>query len=53
MKPVLWMATLGLLSAAPAYAQDAVKVDPKHYKVELETIRCACFASTTGPARSR
>ena len=36
MKPALWMATLGLLGAAPAYAQDAVKVDPKHYKVELE-----------------
>jgi quercetin dioxygenase-like cupin family protein len=36
MKPVLWMATLGLLSAAPAYAQDAVTVDPKHYKVEME-----------------
>jgi quercetin dioxygenase-like cupin family protein len=36
MKPALWMATLGLLSAAPALAQDAVKVDPKHYKVELE-----------------
>jgi hypothetical protein len=36
MKPALWMATLGLLSAAPAYAQGAVKVDSKHYKVELE-----------------
>ena len=36
MKPALWMATFGLLSAAPAYAQDAVTVDPKHYKVEME-----------------
>jgi quercetin dioxygenase-like cupin family protein len=36
MQPALWMVTLGLLGAAPVYAQDAVKVDPKHYKVELE-----------------
>ena len=49
MKPVLWMATLGLLSAAPVYAQDAVKVDPKHYKVELENDQVRVLRIHYGP----
>ena len=36
MKPLLALATLCIVGAVPALAQDAVKVDPKHYKVELE-----------------
>lgn len=50
MKPALWMVTLGLLSAAPAaYAQDAVKVDPKHYKVELENDQVRVLRIQYGP----
>jgi quercetin dioxygenase-like cupin family protein len=49
MKPVLWMATLGLLSAAPAYAQDAAKVDPKHYKVEFENDQVRVLRIHYGP----
>ncbi len=35
-KPVLLMVALWVTTAMSAYAQDAVKVDPKHYKVEFE-----------------
>ena len=35
MRPLLVLATLSFI-AAPAFAQDPVKVDPKHYKVEFE-----------------
>jgi quercetin dioxygenase-like cupin family protein len=49
MKPALWMATLGLLSAAPAYAQGAVKVDSKHYKVELENDQVRVLRIQSGP----
>jgi quercetin dioxygenase-like cupin family protein len=49
MKPALWIATLGLLGAAPAYAQDAVKVDPKHYKVELENDQVRVLRIQYGP----
>ena len=49
MKPTLWMATLGLLSAAPAYAQDAVAVDPKHYKVEMENDQVRVLRIHYGP----
>ena len=36
-------------------AQDPVKVDPKHYKVEVENkqVRCGCCGSVTGLARSQ
>ena len=36
MRTVLLMAALWLMSTVAAHAQDAVKVDPKHYKVEFE-----------------
>jgi quercetin dioxygenase-like cupin family protein len=36
MRPLLALATLLTVGAVPALAQDPVKVDPKHYKVELE-----------------
>lgn len=49
MKPALWMVALGLLGAAPAYAQDAVKVDPKHYKVELENDQVRVLRIQYGP----
>ena len=36
MRPLFAMAALWVMSAVPAFAQDPVKVDPKHYKVEFE-----------------
>ena len=36
-------------SAAPAMAQDAVKVDPKHYKVEFENDQVRVVRITYGP----
>lgn len=36
MRPLLALATLLIVGAVPAFAQDAAKVDPRHYKVEFE-----------------
>ncbi len=36
MRPLLALAMLWIVGAVPAFAQDPVKVDSKHYKVELE-----------------
>ena len=36
MRPLLVLVALSLVSTAPVLAQDPVKVDPKHYKVEFE-----------------
>ncbi|MGH7512933.1 MAG: cupin domain-containing protein [Gemmatimonadales bacterium] len=36
MRPLLALMTLWIVGAVPAFAQDPVKVDSKHYKVELE-----------------
>ena len=36
MKALSVMVALWVVSAVPAFAQDPVKVDPKHYKVEFE-----------------
>lgn len=47
-----WIATLGLpllLATAPATAQDAVAVDPKHYKVEFENEHVRVVRITYGP----
>ena len=39
MRLVLLTAALCVATAISAYAQDAAKVDPKHYKVEFENDR--------------
>jgi quercetin dioxygenase-like cupin family protein len=36
VRPLFVMAALWVIGAGPAFAQDPVKVDPKHYKVEFE-----------------
>jgi len=41
--------TTGLLAGAAARAQDAVKVDPKHYKVEFENDQVRVLRITYGP----
>lgn len=40
---------LAALCAAPAYAQDPVKVDSKHYKVEFENDQVRVLRITYGP----
>jgi quercetin dioxygenase-like cupin family protein len=51
MRRVLWFAAA--LAAAvwvlPAAAQDAVKTDPKHYKVEFENAQVRVLRVTYGP----
>ena len=42
-------ALLLLAFAAPALAQDAVKVDAKHYKVEFENAKVRVLHATYGP----
>ena len=49
MRQLALMAGLWMISAAPAFAQDPVKVDPKHYKVELENERVRVLRITYGP----
>jgi hypothetical protein len=49
MRLVLLLAAVWLLSAIPAQAQDAVKVDPKHYKVELENDQVRVLRISYGP----
>ena len=46
---LLLLMMLTVLCAAPAYAQDAVKVDPKHYKVEFENDQVRVLRITYGP----
>ena len=41
--------SLFALAAVPALAQDAVKVDPKHYKVEFENDQVRVLRITYGP----
>lgn len=41
--------SLVALAAVPAMAQDAVKVDPKHYKVEFENEQVRVLRITYGP----
>ena len=41
--------TLSCLCAAPAVAQDAVKADPKHYKVEFENAQVRVLRVNYGP----
>jgi quercetin dioxygenase-like cupin family protein len=49
MRPILAIAALCMLSAVPAYAQDAVKVDPRHYKVEFENEQVRVLRIHYGP----
>jgi quercetin dioxygenase-like cupin family protein len=49
MRAVLLLAALWLMSAIPARAQDAVKVDPKHYKVEFENDQVRVLRISYGP----
>jgi quercetin dioxygenase-like cupin family protein len=49
MRPVLLAAALGVTPAISAYAQDAVAVDPKHYKVELENDQVRVLRIRYGP----
>jgi quercetin dioxygenase-like cupin family protein len=49
MRQVLLAAAALLAWAVPTQAQDAVKVDPKHYKVEFENDRVRALRITYGP----
>ena len=49
MRKVLFVAAAWVASVAPAVAQDAVNVDPKHYKVEFENERVRVLRITYGP----
>ena len=49
-RAALAAAAIAFVSSA-ALAQDATKVDPKHYKVITKTRRCGCYAFTTDPMR--
>ena len=49
MRPVTLIAALLTMSAVPAYAQDPVKVDPKHYKVEFENEQVRVLRINYGP----
>lgn len=49
MKQVLLVAALWVMSAVPTQAQDAVKVDPKHYKVEFENDQVRVLRISYGP----
>jgi hypothetical protein len=42
-----------MAEAKPAKAQDPVKVDPKHYKIEAETTKCGSCGSPAGRAKNR
>lgn len=49
MRRVLSVAVLLCLTTASANAQDAIKADPKHYKVELENSDVRVLRYTLGP----
>jgi len=49
MRRVLLFAALLGLAALPAAAQDPVKVDPKHYKVEFENAQVRVLRFHYGP----
>ena len=49
MKRLPFAAVLFVASVVPALAQDAVKVDPIHYKVELENAQVRVLRITYGP----
>lgn len=49
MRQVLLIAAVWVLSAIPAHAQDPVKVDPKHYKIEFENDQVRVLRISYGP----
>jgi quercetin dioxygenase-like cupin family protein len=49
MRRVLCLSLFVLACAVPALAQDPVKVDPKHYKVEFENANVRVLRVTVGP----
>lgn len=49
MRRVLYSSLFVLACAVPALAQDATKVDPKHYKVEFENSRVRIVRAKYGP----
>jgi len=49
MNRALFATCLVVMFAAPALAQDPVKVDPKHYKVELENEHVRVLRITYAP----
>jgi quercetin dioxygenase-like cupin family protein len=49
MRRLLFLALFVFALAAPAFAQDAVKVDPKHYKVESQDARVRILRIHYGP----
>jgi quercetin dioxygenase-like cupin family protein len=49
MRRVLYLSLFVLACAVPAFAQDATKVDPKHYKVEFENSRVRIVRAKYGP----
>jgi mannose-6-phosphate isomerase-like protein (cupin superfamily) len=49
MKQALLAVGVAVAIASPAFAQDAVKADPKHYKVVAENERVRVLKATYGP----
>lgn len=49
MRRILLLVGFALACAVPAFAQDAVKVDPKHYKVEFENASVRVLRIKYGP----
>lgn len=49
MRPLSLMLLPLALCAAPAYAQDPTRVDPKHYKVEFENDQVRVLRISYGP----
>ena len=49
LKYLMWLAAVCLLTATVSQAQDPVKVDPKHYKVESENSQVRILRIHYGP----
>ena len=49
MRQLHLIAALSMIYAVPALAQDPVKVDPKHYKVEFENEQVRVLRINYGP----
>src|SRR5687768_5836999 len=53
MRQVLYLSLFLIACAVPALAQDPVKVDPKHYKVEFENANVRVLRVRLARERSR